>query len=104
MIWKLFGICAAGLTMFGFVPQVVKMMQTKSVHDVSLLTLFQFFIGVSCWMVYGIHLHDTIIIVANAVTWLTLFVALLLHRIYTRREKQSLAPQDMNVSEILEKR
>ncbi len=89
MIWKLFGVFAAVLTMFGFVPQVIKMSRTKSVHDVSVISLVQFLVGVSCWMVYGIHLNDPIIIVANAVTWLTLVAALTLHQVYSRREKEA---------------
>lgn len=87
MIWKIIGALAAGLTMFGFVPQVIKMTQTKSVHDVSILTLLQFFVGVSFWMIYGIHLRDPIIIVANTVCWMTLLVALCLYTVYTMRER-----------------
>ncbi|NYT21226.1 MAG: hypothetical protein GKC07_05430, partial [Methanomicrobiales archaeon] len=51
--WLLIGILAALLTMFGFVPQLMKMYRTKSVSDVSLGTLCQFTTGVSLWAVYG---------------------------------------------------
>lgn len=70
------GILAACLTMFGFVPQCAKMWKTKSVKDVSGLTLVQFSIGVSLWMFYGIHLKDYIIIGSNAISLCTLVVAL----------------------------
>jgi len=76
MFWKLIGISAASLTMFGFIPQIIKIYKTKSVKDISLFALLQFVIGISLWILYGIHLKDPIIIVANAVSVSTLFIAL----------------------------
>ncbi len=74
--WIFFGICAALLTMFGFVPQLAKMYRTRSVSDVSLLTLCQFTAGVSLWALYGCLIHDPVIIIANIVSLLTLLAAL----------------------------
>lgn len=82
MIWKCIGASAALLTMFGFLPQVIKIIRTKSARDVSLFTLLQFTLGVFLWMLYGIHLRDIIIIIANAVTFLTLIAALILYSKY----------------------
>ncbi len=82
MIWHFVGTGAALLTMFGFVPQIFKMVKTKSVKDVSLGTLIQFSIGVLLWMIYGMHLNDIIIIVANAVIFFTLIVTLVLYYKY----------------------
>ena len=79
MEWYVIGIAAALLTTFGFVPQIVKMHRTKSSKDVSLITLYQFGAGVVLWVLYGIHLGDMIIIVANAVTFITLSVAIVLY-------------------------
>jgi MtN3 and saliva related transmembrane protein len=79
MIWTIIGIAAAVLTMFGFLPQIIKIMRTKRAHDVSLVTIIQFLIGVSFWLAYGVHLHDAIIIVANAVTFISLSVLLMLY-------------------------
>lgn len=74
--WLLFGMVAALLTMFGFVPQLAKMYRTRSVSDVSLLTLCQFTAGVSLWAVYGYLVRDPVIIVANIVSLLTLLASL----------------------------
>ena len=65
--------------MFGFVPQILKMWKTRSAEDVSGLTLIQFGAGVTLWMLYGIHLRDSIIIGANAVSPATLIIALGFH-------------------------
>lgn len=74
MLWRIIGSTAAVLTMFGFVPQIFKVLKTRSAHDISLLTLLQFLIGVSFWIAYGVYLKDIIIIIANSVTLGTLLV------------------------------
>lgn len=76
MVWTIIGIVAACLTMFGFIPQCIKIWKNKSVKDVSLITLIQFSTGVTLWMLYGIHLKDNIIVMANAVSLTTLLIAL----------------------------
>lgn len=83
-IWKLIGISAAMLTSLAFIPQVFKMYTTKSAKDVSLITLAQLSLGVSLWILYGIYLKDYIIILANAVTLITLLSAVFLHHKYRR--------------------
>jgi MtN3 and saliva related transmembrane protein len=80
--WILIGVLAAILTMFGFVPQIVKMYRTKSVTDVSVLTLFQFTAGVSLWAVYGYAIQDAVVIGANLISLLTLIAALSLYYHY----------------------
>lgn len=62
--------------MFAFIPQIVKSLKTRSVKDVSLLTLLQLLIGVSLWVAYGTHLKDAIIIIANAITLTSLIILL----------------------------
>ncbi|MSQ33264.1 MAG: hypothetical protein EXR60_02410, partial [Dehalococcoidia bacterium] len=67
MVWTVVGVLAALLTTFGFVPQVLQMWRTRSVRDVSLLTLVQFLSGVLLWTAYALHLGDAILIVSNFV-------------------------------------
>lgn len=56
MNWYIIGTIAAILTTFGFIPQIIKMHNTKSSKDVSFMTLFQFGIGTFLWTLYGIHI------------------------------------------------
>ncbi len=74
MQWELIGWGAAILTMFGFVPQILKIYRTESVADVSLLMLLQFCLGIFLWLLYGLHIQDNILIVSNAISFLTLLV------------------------------
>ena len=71
--------------MFAFIPQIIKVYSTRSVKNVSLLTLLQFLLGVSFWVAYAIHLKDAIMIVANSVTFLTLAILLYLYFSYRKR-------------------
>ena len=72
--------------MFSFVPQIIKVMRTKSAQDVSIITLIQLSLGASLWMVYGVYLRNFVIILANSVTLLTLVVILALYYKYGRKK------------------
>ncbi|MCK9441398.1 MAG: SemiSWEET transporter [Methanothrix sp.] len=85
MQWELIGSGAAVLTMFGFVPQILKIYKTKSVADVSLGMLLQFCLGMFLWLLYGLHIHDYILIVANIVSFSSLIVAIGLFLKYRKR-------------------
>lgn len=79
ILWTIIGLTAACLTMFAFIPQIFKALKTKSVKDVSLVTLLQLSLGVSLWIAYGIHLKDVIIITANSITLFSLIILLFLY-------------------------
>ena len=87
MSWPLIGFSAAFLTMFAFLPQIIKVFKTKSVKDVSLVTLVQLGLGVSLWIIYGIHLKNIIIITANSITLVSLIILLFLYMVYCDFEK-----------------
>ncbi|KPK97135.1 MAG: hypothetical protein AMJ95_10675 [Omnitrophica WOR_2 bacterium SM23_72] len=77
--WILIGALAATLTMFSFVPQIIKVLKTKSARDVSLMMIVQLSLGVSLWIVYGCYLKDAVIITANSVTLTSLVILLFLY-------------------------
>jgi MtN3 and saliva related transmembrane protein len=79
MLWTVIGVIAATLTMFSFIPQIVKVLKTKSARDVSIITISQLSLGVTLWIVYGIARLDPIIITANTVTLATLIITLFLY-------------------------
>lgn len=87
MFWATIGLSAATLTMFAFIPQIIKVFRNKSAKDVSLMTLLQLSFGVSLWIAYGIHLKDLIIITANAVTLTTLIILLYFYFNYGRKRQ-----------------
>lgn len=82
IFWYAIGSMAALLTMFAFVPQVIKMLRTKFARGLSLGMLLQASIGVFLWILYGIHIRDSIIVVANVVTLTVLIIAIALYLLY----------------------
>lgn len=75
---EMIGYVAAVLTTVAFVPQVLKIIQSKSAKDVSLLMYTVLFTGVLLWFIYGILLHSFPLILANGVTMglITIIIAL----------------------------
>jgi MtN3 and saliva related transmembrane protein len=73
---------AACITTLAFLPQIVKVLKTRSAKDVSLFMLLQLSLGVFLWVLYGIHLKNVIIIAANSVTLASLIVLLVLYYRY----------------------
>jgi MtN3 and saliva related transmembrane protein len=84
MSWEIVGFSAALLTSFGFLPQVIKIQKTKSVQDISVFALIQFTVGVSLWILYGLHLKNIVIICANVVTLIVLLCAFVLYFRYKK--------------------
>jgi MtN3 and saliva related transmembrane protein len=65
----LLGLLAASLTTVAFVPQLIKVINTRSTHDISLAMYIVVCTGVLLWLIYGLILKDTPLIVANSVTF-----------------------------------
>ena len=71
------GFFAALCTTIAFLPQAIKVYQTKSTKDISLLMFLIFTVGVLSWLIYGFIINDYPVILANAVTLiLSLFILL----------------------------
>ena len=71
------GFVAGALTTFAFLPQVLRIVRTRSAQDVSWGMIAMFCVGVSLWLWYGIRLDSLPLIAANGVTLvlvLTMFI------------------------------
>ncbi len=72
MLWPVIGVLAAVLTSTSFIPQLVVRLRNPRAARLSYGTLAVFMLGGSFWTVYGIHLHDPIIICANVFIFINL--------------------------------
>tara|TARA_B100001093_G_scaffold499738_1_gene549321 strand:+ start:1412 stop:1684 length:273 start_codon:yes stop_codon:yes gene_type:complete len=70
------GLLAAVLTTYSFFPQVYKTWKTKDVSAFSLTTFSLFFMGIICWLIYGVHKESLSMILANIVTMILAFMIL----------------------------
>ena len=60
------GTVASVDTALSMVPQLTKLIKEKKAENISLYMLFVLYLGVSCWIVYGILKNDWIIIISNS--------------------------------------
>ncbi|MBK7092753.1 MAG: SemiSWEET transporter [bacterium] len=61
------GLVAGTLTTLSFIPQLIKIVRSKSTHDISLVMYIVFSTGILLWLIYGLLISDVPVIVANAV-------------------------------------
>ena len=65
---EIIGIIAATCTTGSFLPQVIKIFQTRNTRDLSLGMYSLFTIGVTLWLIYGFMIDSFPIILANSIT------------------------------------
>lgn len=65
---NILGLVAGTLTTLAFLPQLLKIWQTKSAKDISFNTLIIFNMGIFLWLIYGLYLNALPIILANLFT------------------------------------
>lgn len=66
---EVIGVIAAFLTTGCYLPQVIKVIKTKSTHDISLLMFIIFCFGIIMWFVYGLMLQSISLIIGNIITF-----------------------------------
>ncbi len=76
------GLLAGAMTTGSTIPQILKIIQSKSSRDVS--TMFFLFMsgGMLLWLVYGILRADLVIVLWNAISLSLSLVILSLKKIY----------------------
>ena len=84
MLWSIMGTIAAICTTVGFIPQIIRGLKTKELSDVSPTMLTLLLVGCSLWLIYGVHLKNPIIALANGFTLSFVITILLLRAMYKR--------------------
>jgi len=92
------GVLAASLTTGCLIPQVLRTHRTKSAGDLSLIYLAAMDAGVILWVVYGVFLDSTPIIVANVASAL-LVSDLLVLRLRQRPPSSEARPERPRAAE-----
>ncbi len=65
---EVIGLLAAFFTTVAYVPQTIKILKTKDTKSLSLGMYCLITTGLALWLIYGILIGDTPIIIANAIT------------------------------------
>lgn len=80
---EILGLIAGALTSIASMPQLIKVIKTKNVEDLSWLMLVILICGLSLWVWYGVLQNELPIILSNAfavLVNLTLFICYLIYR------------------------
>ncbi len=72
------GIVATICTGVWMVPQLTKLIKEKKADGISVFMLLVLFIGVGCWVAYGILKKDWIIIISNSFSFIVNMVLTIL--------------------------
>ena len=88
---EIIGMVAGVLTTCAFFPQVVKTVRSKSTDDLSWTWLLMTICGVFLWLVYGVYINSVSLVVANAVTFLSVIVLFRVKYINYCKMKNSLS-------------
>lgn len=78
--YDLLGGIAGTLTTLSFIPQVIKTWRSHSAGDISFGMFLLFSLGVLLWLIYGLEIHSTPVVLANGVT-LVLSVSIIVMKI-----------------------
>jgi|AGTN01.2.fsa_nt_gi Uncharacterized conserved protein len=79
----LLGIMAGAMTTGSIVPQVLKIVQSKSARDVSTLFFMIMAAGMLLWLIYGLLRQDFVIVLWNALSLSLTLVILTLKKVYS---------------------
>jgi len=71
------GTIAGILTTLAFLPQVIKVLQTKDTKAISLGMYLMSVTGIFLWMLHGFRIGDMALFVANVVTFCLALVILI---------------------------
>ncbi|HEU0265067.1 MAG TPA: SemiSWEET transporter [Geobacterales bacterium] len=82
------GLVAGFLTTSAIIPQIVKAYRSKMVRDISIWQPVLLSVGLVLWLIYGLMLNDTPLILANAVSLFCNMILITLKLIYGRRDRQ----------------
>ena len=80
------GLFAGTLTTIAFVPQLIKVWQSKSAKDISYVMFILFISGIVLWEIYGWGIHSLPVVLFNVITFILGLAILILKFIFDRRE------------------
>jgi len=84
-IESIFGFIALITSFIGLLPQVYKAFKTRSTSDISMIMIINYLICSFAWIVYGLYIHASFVVVSNIVGLATALILLLQKNYYDRQ-------------------
>ncbi len=85
MITETVAIIATMLVVISYLPQIIKAFRTKSLEDVSWGFLIIIFLGVICWVIYGILKDDMTFMISNILLAILQLVLIVMKIRYSKK-------------------
>lgn len=77
MSWiELMGLTASLMTTINSLPQIIKIIKTKSVDDISIISIIVLVVGLGLWTWYGVLISNVPIIISSGVQFILEIVIL----------------------------
>jgi len=83
LIANIVGYAAAVVGTSLMLPQIIKSLKTKKVKDISFIMLMFYFLNCILWLIYGVLISATPVIVANSIALLISIFQIMLKIIYS---------------------
>jgi MtN3 and saliva related transmembrane protein len=83
MFLDIIGFIASVTSVIGFVPQIIKIKQTRSTQNISFLMLLNFFICSVTWVIYGYYTNVFYVTLTNIIS--SIFCIILIFQIFYYR-------------------
>jgi len=74
------GLIAGGLSTGSLVPQLIRIIKIKSTKDISLEMFLISFLGLVCWLAFGILIKSIPIIVSNVLS-ISMVITIILYKL-----------------------
>ena len=81
------GILAGMCTTISFVPQILKIIKTRHVRDLSLVMYVILTFGIFLWFIYGIFIKEWPIIITNIISFSLCLAVVIIKLLDIRRNK-----------------
>ena len=94
------GFVAGFLTTFSSLPQLVKVIRTKSAGDLSLGTIVMTNVGLILWTVYGFMIHNPPLIIWDMIAVSITGSVAIAKVYYERKERQTVPIEDIELIEV----
>ncbi len=83
---EIFGILAGVLTALAYIPQIAKILRTKSAKDLSYMMLFTYMTATACWIIHGAIFKSISMVVFNGIVLIQIILIILMKYLVSKNQ------------------
>ncbi len=90
-IQTFFGFIAFITSVIGLLPQIIKSLQTRSTHDLSMMMLINYAVCSIAWVVYGRYTESVFVLASNVFGLLSAILLIMIKLNFDQRQVNDVA-------------